>query len=85
MPLLPRTRSGWWGLGVTLAGVALLGVLLVTAITPLGTYLALIAGGIVSLVAVLRHGERSFATAGSLALGAAAVATLVWIAIAESL
>lgn len=85
MTLVPRTRSGRWGVGLTLAGVIAFGTMAIVTATPLPGYLGLTAGGVVSLVAVLRRGERSYATAASLALGVAAVATLVWIAVAESL
>lgn len=59
--ILPTTRLGWWAVGLALANVVLV---LSWTILPGGAalgFLAGLAGGIVALVAIVRHGERALA------------------------
>jgi hypothetical protein len=59
--ILPTTRPGWWAVGLALANVVLV---LSWTILPGGAalgFLAGLAGGVVALVAIVRHRDRALA------------------------
>jgi len=61
LKLWPATRLGKWAVGL---GVAFFVFMLGWSVVPGGAFIGLacaVAGGIVALVAILRHGERAIA------------------------
>jgi hypothetical protein len=57
---LPRTKLGWWAVGLAAASIVLI---LAWSVLPGGAglgFLCGLAGGIIALVAVIRQAERSW-------------------------
>ena len=76
IPVLPRTRLGWWALGLATSFCALV---LVGTVVPRGGAVAVVsglAGGVAALVAIARRGERGltvFAAIVPLVMGSASL------------
>ena len=71
---LPTTTLGWWGVGLA---AAFLPFVFAAAVVPRGAAVGLIcglAGGVVALMAIIRHQERAltvFVAVGPLVIGVA--------------
>lgn len=60
--ILPSTRIGWWAVGLAVANVVLvLGWRLMGPLGAIPGFACGLAGGVVALTSIFRHGERAVA------------------------